>query len=92
MQAPSIGAIVDYGYNSERIYGVYVTQVIDGSPFERLDRIIKINDTEIKTLSDYFSCIDDFKTGDSISITVVRNKVEQVIEFTFQQNWFDREE
>lgn len=92
MQASSIGATVDYGYNSERIYGVYVVNANEGSLFQRLDRITKINDTEIKNLNDYYSCIDDFSTGDTIKVTVVRNKVETELEITFKQNWFDNKE
>ena len=86
MQASSIGASVDYGYNSERIYGVYVVKADEDSKFKRLDRIIDIEGTEIKDLNDFYSRLDDFSTGDTIKITVVREKTETVIEVTLSQN------
>ncbi len=86
MQASSIGASVDYGYNSEHIYGVYVVKADSDSKFKRLDRIIDINGTKIKDLNDFYACLDDFSTGDTIKITVVRNKVETVIEVTLSQD------
>lgn len=86
MQASSIGASVDYGYNSEHIYGVYVVKANESSKFKRLDRIIDINGTKINDLNDFYSRIDDFSDGDTISITVVRDHVETVIEVTLSQN------
>lgn len=86
MQGSSIGASVDYGYNSEHIYGVYVVKADADSKFKRLDRIIDINGTKINDLNDFYACLDDFSTGDTIKITVVRNKVETVIEVTLSQN------
>jgi serine protease Do len=86
MQASSIGATVDYGYNSERIYGVYVIKANEGSKLQRLDRIISINGAAIEDLNGFYSRIDDFKTGDTINITVVRNKTEMVVEVTLNQN------
>lgn len=82
MQAASIGATVDYGYNNQHIYGVYVVKAYDSSPLQYLDRIIKINSIEIATLTDFYACIDDFKTGDTIEITVVRNNEETVLTVT----------
>ena len=82
MNAASIGASVDYGYNNERIYGVYVVKAYDGSQFEYLDRIIKINSTSIETLNDFYSCIDDYKSGDTVEITVIRNKNEVKLSVT----------
>ena len=76
MNAASIGASVDYGYNHERIYGVYVVKAYEGSQFEYIDRIVKINDTPIETLNDFYACIDDYKTGDTVEIIVVRDKNE----------------
>ena len=37
-------------------------------------------------LNDFYARLDDFSTGDTIKITVVRNKVETVIEVTLSQN------
>jgi S1-C subfamily serine protease len=65
---------------------VYVIKANEGSKLQRLDRIISINGAEIEDLSDFYSRIDDFKTGDTINITVVRNKTEMVVEVTLNQN------
>lgn len=86
MQASSIGASVDYGYNSEHIYGVYVVKADADSKFKRLDRIIDINGTKINDLNDFYARLDDFSTGDTIKVTVVRDKVETVIEVTLNLN------
>lgn len=86
MQASSIGASVDYGYNSEHIYGVYVVKADADSKFKRLDRIIDINGTKINDLNDFYARLDDFSTGDTIKVTVVRDKVETVIEVTLSLN------
>jgi serine protease Do len=76
MNAASIGASVDYGYNNDRIYGVYVVKAYENSQFQYVDRIIKINDTPIESLNDFYACIDDYKTGDTIEVTVIRDRTE----------------
>ncbi len=82
MQASSIGASVDYGYNNERIYGVYVTKAYEGGSFELYDRIVSINGTEIKTLDDFYSCIGNFNSGDILEIVVVRNHKQTELSVT----------
>ncbi len=79
MRAAAIGASVDYGYveyNNERVYGVYVVKAYEESPFERLDRIVTINGTQIKTLDDFYSCIGDFNVGDILEIEIVRDNTQ----------------
>lgn len=80
MNSSSIGATVDYGYNSKRIYGVYVLSVTAASQFKVNDRIVKIEDTEIKTLNDYYSTVDLYKKGDTVRVTVVRKNMEVELE------------
>ena len=84
MNSSSIGATVDYGYNSKRIYGVYVVSVTEDSQFKLNDRIIKINDTDINTLNDYYATVDEFKTGDTVKVTIVRRNIEVILEITLQ--------
>ena len=84
MQAASIGASVDYGRNNEHIYGVYVVNAYENSAFEYLDRIIKINGAEIKTLDDFYSQIIEFEAGDTLEITVVRDKAEKTLNIKIQ--------
>ena len=80
MNSASIGATVDYGYNSQRVYGVYVLSVTAASQFKVNDRIIKIEDTEINNLNDYYATVDRYKKGDSVKVTIVRKNMEVVLE------------
>lgn len=80
INASSIGATVDYGYNSKRIYGVYVLSVTEASQFKVNDRIVKIEDTEINTLNDYYATVDLYKKGDTVKVTVVRKNMEVELE------------
>lgn len=84
MNSSSIGATVDYGYNSKHVYGVYVVSVTENSQFKLNDRIVKINDTEIDTLNDYYATVDEFKSGDTIKVTLVRRNIELEITITLQ--------
>ena len=87
LQAASIGASVDYGfveYKNKRIYGVYVVKAYEDSSFAYLDRIVAINGTEIKTLDDFYSCIGDFKSGDILEISIVRDGSQINLSFTFE--------
>ena len=84
MNSSSIGATVDYGYNSQHIYGVYVVSVTENSEFKLNDRIIKINGTDINTLNDYYATIDELKKGDTVRVTIVRRNIEVVLNITLQ--------
>jgi serine protease Do len=76
MQASSLGIAVDYGYNAQRVYGVYVVKTFSEGAFKQYDRITQINNVEIKTLNDYYDCIDDFQSGETVTVKVVRNNSE----------------
>ncbi len=82
MQAPSLGVTVDYGYNAKRVYGVYVIKTFNTDAFKQYDRITKINDVEIKTLNDYYACIDDFQSGETITVEVARNNTKITLSVT----------
>ena len=84
MNSSSIGATVDYGYNSKHVYGVYVVSVTENSQFKLNDRIVKINNTEINTLNDYYSTVDELKRGDTVKVTIVRRSIEVELEITLQ--------
>ena len=84
MNSSSIGATVDYGYNSQHIYGVYVVSVTENSKFKLNDRIVKINDTDINTLNDYYATVDELKKGDTVKVTIVRRNIEVVLNITLQ--------
>ena len=82
MQVPSLGVTVEYGYNAQRVYGVYVIKTFDEDTFKQYDRIAQINDVEIKTLNDYYACIDDFESGETVAVKVVRNNTEITLTVT----------
>jgi serine protease Do len=84
MNASSIGATVDYGYNSKHVYGVYVVSVTENSQFKLNDRIVKINGVDISNLNDYYATIDEFKSGDTIKVTIVRRNIEVDLTITLQ--------
>ena len=84
MNASSIGATVDYGYNSKHVYGVYVVSVTESSQFKLNDRIVKINGVDISNLNDYYATIDEFKSGDTIEVTIVRRNIEVDLAITLQ--------
>ena len=84
MNSSSIGATVDYGYNSKHVYGVYVVSVTENSQFKLNDRIVKINDTEINTLNDYYATVDEFKRGDTVKVTISRRNIEVELTITLQ--------
>ncbi|MBE6593764.1 MAG: trypsin-like serine protease [Ruminococcaceae bacterium] len=82
MQVPSLGVTVEYGYNAQRVYGVYVIKTFGEDTFKQYDRIAQINDVEIKTLNDYYACIDDFESGETVAVKVVRNNTEITLTVT----------
>ena len=82
MNSSSIGAVVDYGYDANRIYGVYVFSVTANSQFKRDDLIVKINEDEVKTLIDYYAFVNEYKKGDTIKVTVVRDGKQLVLDVT----------
>ncbi len=70
---PAMGIRVAYG-RPDRVspLGVYVTEV-SNPEFQRFDRIIKVNGTDVATAADYYAVIDGCKVGDTVTITVVRD-------------------
>lgn len=58
-------------------HGVFVTQVIEGmdaeGKLEPGDRIIGINDTEVKEVNEMLDILGDFDIGDDVSVTFERD-------------------
>ena len=71
----TFGVTVQYGSIKEgkkEVYGVYVTNA-GKSNFEYLDRIIKINDTSIETMSDYNAVLKKLSVGEQVTVCVARD-------------------
>lgn len=65
-------------------YGVYVTEVDPGSPafdggINNADVVIAINDTEIKSLTDYMNCLDNLSADDFVKIELARYDGEKYV-------------
>ena len=72
-------------HNAQNIpYGVYVTEVDPGSPafdgeINNADVVIAINDTEIKSLTDYMNCLDNLSADDFVKIELARYDGEKYV-------------
>ena len=72
-------------HNAQNIpYGVYVTEVDSGSPafdggINNADVVIAINDTEIKSLTDYMNCLDNLSADDFVKIELARYDGEKYV-------------
>ncbi len=86
VKEPAIGIRVEYG-TVRGVYGVYVVSTQNDS-FNKLDKIVKINDTAVEVPADYYAVIDCIEVGESFTITVERStttgKTQQVINLTMQ--------
>lgn len=68
----TLGIVVKYGEYSKQV-GVFVTDA-KSTDFEYGDRIIKINDAQVSTLSDYNKLVKALSPGQSVTVKVVRNR------------------
>ena len=69
--------------------GAVVRKVEDGSPAAKAgieigDVISKIDSKEIESMNDLRKALLDYKIGDKVEITVVRNTKEKTLELTFE--------
>ena len=69
---PAIGIEVAYGKRNN-IIGVYVVETVN-SNFKKYDRIYSVNGQDVINSADYYAIIDSCKSGDEITISVVRDK------------------
>ena len=76
---PTLGvSISEVPYGGTQKAGVYIADIVEGSPAEKAgllinDRIISIDKTEVTVLADLSNYIQDKKVGDTVLISVVRN-------------------
>jgi S1-C subfamily serine protease len=65
-------------YNLAAQWGVYVTQVVSGSPADKAglkegDIIIKLNDTALDETHSYINTLFTYKAGDPVNLSVMRD-------------------
>ncbi len=84
-QRPNVrfGIIPDHAQQAQP--GLVVDTVLDGLPahtagMKRGDRIVKINDTEIRDIYGYMRMLKEFKVGDHVAVVVVRKGEEVTLE------------
>lgn len=70
--------------------GVYITETIEGGAarnagLQAYDRIIALNDVEISTYTDLSTCLNNYKVGDTVTLTIVRDGKQMNVEVTLTQ-------
>ena len=76
--------------------GVYIASIEENGAAKRAglkvgDRITKLGDTEIKSVSSLKAALMEYKAGDKADITVSRDGSEQKISVTFSESSSDSE-
>lgn len=85
--------MVQYNVNEQ---GVYIASIEENGAAKRAglkvgDRITKLGDTEIKSVSSLRAALMEYKAGDKADITVSRDGSEQKISVTFSESSSDSE-
>lgn len=66
--------------------GIYVKSVTNqSSGLQSGDKLVKINDTEINTPSDYNNAVKSLNVGETVNITVKRNNKESVVKYVLTE-------
>ena len=83
----TLSAGSSYGYSNDNSTQVYIVEVQSGKAadkagLKRGDQILKIDNENIKDISDITSIISSHKAGDSIKITVLRDNETKTITVT----------
>ena len=68
----TMGIRVTYGTLNHST-GLYITEIISGSSFQKYDRIVAVNGTQISSADDYYNAIGTPKSGEEITVSVKRN-------------------
>ena len=79
-----------YGYQLNIDKGVYIFRVTlggaaDKAGLQRGDIILKINGTEVNTVTDVRNAVADHKVGDTVQLTYDRNGSEQTVNVTLEE-------
>jgi len=85
MEGPTLGVLPDYGYSGAgfRVEGVRAGDAGDRGGMEDGDVIIQMGDTEISDIYDYMESLSEFKTGDQVAVTVIRDGEEVRLDIQF---------
>ena len=80
---PALGIKVAYA-RVNRTYGVYVTEALSSSEFEKLDRIISINGEAISSEADYSAALGKLQLDDTVEFVVERNRKTITIQIVLE--------
>ncbi len=80
----TLGIVVQYGQLSGQM-GVFVTNA-GNTQFRYGDRILKINDTAVSSLSDYNKLVKELSVGQTASVQVARDGRIVTVNVTAQEN------
>ncbi len=81
----TMGVMPDYAYEGT---GMHIDAVIDGRPASKAgikngDTVIKMGDQTISNLNDYMKALSFFSRGQTIEVTILRDKNELKMNITF---------
>lgn len=81
----TMGVIPDYSYNGE---GMRIDDVLDGRPaskagLKRGDVVIRMDEHIIQNLNAYMKALNTFEKGQTIGLTIIRDKTELKLLLTF---------
>ncbi|MCE5287573.1 MAG: trypsin-like peptidase domain-containing protein [Pelosinus sp.] len=73
-----------YGYIWQIAEGIYVTRVVKDGPADQVgiqqgDILVKVNETEINSVADLRSVLDNVPVGSKVNITVLREGQKQTV-------------
>jgi S1-C subfamily serine protease len=85
IEGVTIGDEVSKQFNLGNLQGVYVVNVVVGGPAEKAgiasgDVITAMNGEQVITYGDLIALLREFKVGERISVTVIRNNEEKIFE------------
>jgi len=85
MEGPTLGVLPDYAYSGEgfRVQGVRTGDAADRGGMEDGDVIIQMGDTDISDIYDYMESLSEFKAGDQVAVTVMRDGKELRLDIQF---------
>jgi S1-C subfamily serine protease len=85
IEGATIGDEISKQFNLGNLQGVYVVNVISGGPAEKAgiasgDVITAMNGEQVITYGDLIAILREYKVGERISVTVIRNNEEKIFE------------
>jgi S1-C subfamily serine protease len=81
----TLGVMPDYSFSGEgmRIDGVTPDRPAAAAGLQRDDIVIQIGDYPVKDMMGYMSALGKLEKGDTVPVTVIRNKGTHTVNVTF---------